>query len=72
MIMMMMMVFDWTTFILEINPRKYTGHCATALWKARWLQTIEISLHNSDIVEMSAKSKTKWQKQNQIKSNQTV
>ena len=36
--------FDWTTFILEVHPHKYTGHCVIALWKAhqfKWLQTNE-------------------------------
>ena len=37
-------ICDWTTFISEVHPQKYTGHCVIAICKARqfkWLQTVE-------------------------------
>ena len=67
------MFFDWTTFISELYPQKYTGHCVLALWKAHqfeWLQTVENKTTQEYIVQNvnKTKNKTAKTKSNQIKS----
>ena len=66
-------LFDWTTFISELYPQKYTGHCVLALWKAHqfeWLQTVEkndtIGIHSS-----KCQQNQKQNGKNKIKSKDT-